>query len=412
MHKLRSLPGIAAVGYLRQLAMTRPDGDFLAVGGPLDGAMFHQVNRLRIINGHAPRPDVPEEVVVPEPLAGQAHLRVGDSLPFKSSLPKQIATITSDADLPEPKGPAATLRVVGISRLPIDLSLQSRSGGVLILNGRSWRSTERGSGTSRGSGGAVRAPDRRRGRRGPVRRPAPAGDGQAELRLHPAALSVGGSGLDRCARHGILVFGAVAGLAGIIALGLIISRQVTLLSAGQSVVRDLGLSRRRRKGRDLRAAPHRGRVGALVTVLARGRSRRSCRSAFGARRSGSRPALRSADSRRRGVRNRAGARGDRNRRGVAHDASRWSAEKIRRRPSVVALPSGGGLASPATIGVGMALEPGRGRSAVPVRSSLVGAAVAVLGVAAVGVRREPRSPGRDPSRLRHQLELSRRRHEA
>ena len=56
VQKLRSLPGVAAVGYLRQLAMTRPDGDFLAVGGPLDGAMFHDVNRLRIIDGRVPRP--------------------------------------------------------------------------------------------------------------------------------------------------------------------------------------------------------------------------------------------------------------------------------------------------------------------------------------------------------------------
>ena len=58
----------------------------------------------------------------------------------------------------------------------------------------------------------------------------------------------------------------------------------------------------------------------------------------------------------------------------------------RQRPSVVARAlEAVGLAPPATIGVGMALEPGRGRTAVPVRSSLVGAAVAVLGVAAVAV---------------------------
>lgn len=48
VHELRSLPGVAAIGYLRQLALVRPDGDFLAVGGPLDDAMFRDVNRLRI----------------------------------------------------------------------------------------------------------------------------------------------------------------------------------------------------------------------------------------------------------------------------------------------------------------------------------------------------------------------------
>src|SRR5262245_15901654 len=46
--KLRSLPGVEAIGYGRQLAMVRPDGEFLAVGGPLDDATFRDVARLRI----------------------------------------------------------------------------------------------------------------------------------------------------------------------------------------------------------------------------------------------------------------------------------------------------------------------------------------------------------------------------
>jgi hypothetical protein len=61
-------------------------------------------------------------------------------------------------------------------------------------------------------------------------------------------------------------------------------------------------------------------------------------------------------------------------------------DRARQRPSVLARSlESFGLAPPATIGVGMALQPGRGRTAVPVRSSLVGVAVAVLGVAAVAV---------------------------
>jgi FtsX-like permease family len=61
-------------------------------------------------------------------------------------------------------------------------------------------------------------------------------------------------------------------------------------------------------------------------------------------------------------------------------------EQTRNRPSLVARTlEGAGLRPPATIGVGMALERGRGRAAVPVRSALVGVAVAVIGVVAVAV---------------------------
>ena len=71
--------------------------------------------------------------------------------------------------------------------------------------------------------------------------------GKRTYDVDPAALSIGGvqDSIDLLA-IGILVFGAVAGVAGLIALGLIISRQVALLAAGQSAVRDLGMTRSQR----------------------------------------------------------------------------------------------------------------------------------------------------------------------
>src|SRR5439155_25932649 len=50
--------------------------------------------------------------------------------------------------------------------------------------------------------------------------------------------------------------------------------------------------------------------------------------------------------------------------------------------AVVATASGAGLPVPVVVGARFALEPGRGRSAVPVRPALVGAVVGVLGVLA------------------------------
>ena len=73
---------------------------------------------------------------------------------------------------------------------------------------------------------------------------------------------------------------------------------------------------------------------------------------------------------------------------VARRATRWSTVRASAsrpaRASVVAdRIAAAGLAPPVASGVRMALEPGRGRTAVPVRTAFVGAAVGVLGVTAV-----------------------------
>jgi hypothetical protein len=56
---------------------------------------------------------------------------------------------------------------------------------------------------------------------------------------------------------------------------------------------------------------------------------------------------------------------------------------IARRSAVAAAAAGAGLPAPMVIGARLALEPGRGRSAVPVRPALLGAIMGVLGVLAV-----------------------------
>jgi hypothetical protein len=393
VERLRALPGVDAIGYLRQLALTRPDGDFLAVGGPLDGSMFHDVNRLRIVDGRAPRPDVPEEVLVPEPLARQTRLRVGDTLPVQGFTPAQVSSLasdTSDSDLPKPAGPKARLRVVGIGRLPIDLSLQGRAGGVLILQRSFVKKYGSQIGNFSGETGGVLFVRLTDGEAGVDRflRRARRVIGARNYDVDPAALSIGGiqDSIDLLA-IGILVFGALAGIAGLIALGLVISRQAVLLATGQSAARDLGMSRLQRA--TAIAGPLLLAVVAGVIAAVLGAWLASPLMPFGvAARAEPHP-------------------------GMHFDAttlvfgaiaiavvlvaiaaiaawrtarSGWSADRVRQRPSVVARSlERVGLAPPVTIGVGMALRPGRGRTAVPVRSSLIGAAVAVLGVVAVAV---------------------------
>jgi hypothetical protein len=372
--ELRSLPGVTAVGYLRQLALVRPDGDFLAVGGPLDGSMFRDVNRLRIVDGRAPRPDVAEEVVVPEPLARQAHIRTGDVVPVQGFSPEQIGTIVSGSNepLPKPDGPQVQLRVVGISRLPIDLSLQGRAGGVLIVQRAFVEKYGADIGNFSGETGGVlfvrlsdggEGVDRFLGQlRGVL--------GERQYDVDPAALSIGGiqDSIDVLAVS-ILVFGAIAGVAGLIALALIISRQVALLAAGQSALRDLGLSRSRRAL--ALAGPLLCAVAAGVVVAVVGAWLASPLFPFGvAGRAEPDPGMQlDAMTLVLGGLGIAAVLGAI----VAVAAARttrpgWSADRVRPRPSVVARSlESVGLAPPVTIGVGMALQPGRGRTAVPVR---------------------------------------------
>ena len=65
-------------------------------------------------------------------------------------------------------------------------------------------------------------------------------------------------------------------------------------------------------------------------------------------------------------------------RGAPHRAARQSRLIARRPSSAVRVAASSGLSAPAVIGVRFALEPGRGRTAVPVRSALLGATMAVL----------------------------------
>jgi hypothetical protein len=389
--ELRSRPGVEAVGYLRQLAMIRPDGEFLAVGGPLDDVLFRDVGRLRIVEGREPRPGVAEEVVVPEPLARQSNLRVGDSFRVRAWTQEQLEGVGNDlAELPEPLGASAELRVVGISRLPIDLSLQGQSGGVLIVQRSFIEKYGADIGNFSGEDGAVLFARLTDGADGVDRFLGQLRDvlGDRGYDVDPAALTIGGiqDSIDLLAM-GILVFGCIAGIAGLIALGLILSRQVALLAAGQEAARDLGMSRWQRTvaicgpllvaigigvagavlvawlasplmpfGVAGRAEPDAGLHFATATLVIGGLAIALVLGALAVLAAWRAAGTTSATTRTRG------------------------------RPSIVARSlEAFGLAPPATIGVGMALEPGRGRTAVPVRSSLAGAAVAVLGVAAVAV---------------------------
>jgi FtsX-like permease family len=389
--RLRTLQGVAGVGYARQLAVVRPDGSFLAVGGPLDAGLFRDVDRPRLVAGRLPARDATDEVVLPEPLARSARLGVGGSLKLRSYTPNQIAALaTSTEQTPAPAGPTLSLRIVGISRSPLDLSLQGGEGGVLYLPRAFVERYGAVIGNFSGAHGGVLLVRLTNGEAGVPRflRQLRAVLGSRHFDVDPAALSIGGvqHSIDLLT-IGLLVFGVIAGVASVIALTLVISRQIALLATGQAPVRDLGLPRRPRAAAIVTPALLAIGAGAVIAALVAWAA--SPLTPFGvAGRAEPDPGLRfDASTLALGVIAIVLVLG-----GVATVVA-WrgarmdlTAAKVRgRRLWLGKLLENGGAPPPATVGVRMALEAGRGRTAVPVRSALVGVAVAVLGVTAVAI---------------------------
>lgn len=388
--QLRSLPDVAGVGHARQLALVRPDGDFLAVGGAVDDTLFRDVNRLRLVRGRDTAPGATDEVVLGEPLAEASHLGVGDTLAVRSFTQAQVDNGDAAVDGAVPAGPDVQLRVVGISRSPLDLSLQGLAGGVLLLP-RPFVDAYGGDiGNFSGRSGGVLFVRLADGGAGVDRFLAQLGEvlGDRPFEVDPAALSEGGvqDSIDLLA-IGIAAFGAVAGIAGLIAVSLIISREVALLASGQRAVSDLGLLRSRRAIAIASPVTIALAAGGVVAVL--GAWAASPLMPFGiAGRAEPDPGPQ-FDTLTLGAGALAGAvvLG-----GVTAVAS-WRRTRTRRSddrtlrnpPAVSRVLEETGLTPPTVIGVSMALESGRGETSLPVRSSLAGTAIAVLGVTAATV---------------------------
>jgi len=127
---------ISAIAAAQTVQVQYTDGEFVsAAAAPADRRFGTVVDRPRILEGRAADPDSADEVVIGEPLAVSRGLRVGDTLALNSYSPAQVDAVRSGAltSFPKPAGPDLALRVVGISRYPSDLSLFGARGGILVF---------------------------------------------------------------------------------------------------------------------------------------------------------------------------------------------------------------------------------------------------------------------------------------
>ena len=137
MANIRALPGVEAAGRGRFLALVDRDGQLFDVGfavvGPLDGELFRDVFRLRVVAGRAPTRTLPTR--------SQSGKRSRVTITSRSVAPSSCAASRLSRSRRSPvarrpvhrRDPRVRLHVVGIDREPIDLTLQGEVGGVLLL---------------------------------------------------------------------------------------------------------------------------------------------------------------------------------------------------------------------------------------------------------------------------------------
>jgi ABC-type lipoprotein release transport system permease subunit len=372
---------------------------------PMDAGGGWFFGRPIMVAGRLPDERQADEAAVDEELAARRHLRVGSEWQLGAYSGAQVEQAGLETPT-APAGPTAWLRIVGIVRHPVDLRPADTSQDNLQLN--------------RGDLYLTPAYWHRYGpdlahygipimvalRQGPADLPRLAAD--MRRLLGPEAVAnpidpggaVGASaegtlpGLRRATRlesGALLAFGLLATVAAMLLVGQTLGRQTFLQSAEHPTLRALGMTGGQLVGVALLQAALIGAGGAMVAVVIAialspltpiGLARRAelhpgivadpAVLAVGAfavvalvAASAAIPAWRAS---------------------LAPATALGVAEPVGRRPSWVASALGrAGFPPTAVTGTRLALEPGRGRTAVPVRAAIAGAAAAVLALTAASV---------------------------
>jgi hypothetical protein len=399
---IAALPQVAQVGRIDGLlvgpAKPRSFADFMALGivAVSDGRAAYDLARPRVRAGRTPRRDRPNEVFVNEVLADRLGLAVGDRLPltgFSLADGDVIDAASSDAEAQQAMdeirrgelGQRINARVVGIGTFPDEIVVDQgfQNGGVYFGPAFSDRHPD----VAVGFWGAMV-----RLRHGAADIPA---FRAAVARLVPdEAIAFQSTAktttkVERAARPSVLalsVFAIVIGLTGLLVIGQALARQSFLDAADNDALGALGSTRRQLFAVTmLRAAVIAVIGGALAVVLA---VLVSPLTPVGATRPAEPDPGLSVDTVVMGL-------------GsvvviglvlLLAAVPAWRSAGLHDRDGALVRPSRVatavtdlGLSVPASAGVRMALEPGRGRTAVRVRTTILSAGLALAVVVGAGV---------------------------
>ena len=408
LRAVERLPQVEATGRGAYMALAPPTASgapdpALGSVNPLvavDGGMGRTSERPLLVAGRLPDPDRPLEATVDEAFAARRHLRPGRKLRMWGYTAKQVQQIGAaggfGAEPVAPKGPAVDLLVTGIVRLPYDLSPVAVDQDVVYLGSDEvyltpafWRAyatkignlgvgqafrLRRGEGDLEAFRAGVRDLPGGQQARIMVGSDAETAATRAERAIHVQAIA-------------LLAFAVLAGVAGLLVVGQGIARQVQLGAAEHPTLAAMGMTHGQLAAVALVQAALVGTGGAVLAVALAVLA--SPLTPIGLARQAEVDPGWSADApvlvvgatvllvavlARAGLtawwlgRATAGTR---------------TGERVPRGPSQLAERLARAGAPPSAVtGVRLALEPGRAASAVPARTALVGAMVAVVAVTA------------------------------
>jgi hypothetical protein len=381
------VPGVADVAVLHAYGLTPEGRPNLAIAASVDGKLGTVLDRARIVAGRPADPAVADEITIGEGLAAQAHLRLGGHLDSESMTPAQLDQAIAGHDPGAPAGPRLQLRIVGIMRRPLDLGDRAASGGVVVLTpafDRAYRNRI----------GLWDTVLRVRTRYGAADVP---GVTAAARRLwgrssffaarDVTSESHGAGGAINVLTMALWIFAGVAALAGAVAIAIVLTREIGQVSVDQSSLRSLGLTHRQRLAMSGPGALLIAGGGVLLATV--GAVAASPLFPLGiARRADPDPGVHfdwavlalgvvGVVTFVLLVAFLAAVRATRT---LSMDRPRAT----RRRGATIVEAAGGlGLRPPVTNGLRMAVQPGNGETAVPVRSAFLGAMFGVTGVIAV-----------------------------
>ena len=219
-----------------------------AVAEAIDSRFGTVVDRARVVAGRLARPTSVDEINIGEAFAAQLHLVVGDHLDAVSYTPEQIAGFRAGdtSTVQDPQGPHIRLRIVGIVRRPLDLGDRGASGGVLVLTPAFHRKYESTIGSFSGTILRVRA---RHGIQDVAQIAAAARRIFRSPQFDVQDLAVDTQGAQNAIdvlSVALWVFAGVAALAGLVAITIVLSREISATTTDQTTQSALGLTRRQR----------------------------------------------------------------------------------------------------------------------------------------------------------------------
>ncbi|MGZ4691483.1 MAG: FtsX-like permease family protein [Acidimicrobiia bacterium] len=127
-------PGVSSVARLHAYAQQVDGHPDLQVAAAVDRRLGSAVDRARVVAGRRQNPRAPFEITISEGFATLARLHVGDRIAASSLSPEQLSEVTNGQDPGPSRGPRVVLHVVGVVRRPLDLGDRAASGGVVILS--------------------------------------------------------------------------------------------------------------------------------------------------------------------------------------------------------------------------------------------------------------------------------------